>query len=118
MPETAPAPTLAALRAAVECACQPQGITLIEQGRAAVLAMPRDWVRAHLAGVAEAALDLSDEWEYRRLLELLDLLDDVVLLRRFVTPGLSSADKHIRQAAEDFQTPGRFRLQYANIYVS
>jgi hypothetical protein len=69
--------------------------------------MPRHWVLEHMASVASAALDLSDDWEYRRLLELFDLLDPE-LLRRFVLPGLSSADPDVRKAAEDLSSAIRW----------
>jgi hypothetical protein len=94
-------PSLESLWVAVELACQPQNASPILRGREMILAMPRRWVLEHVASVATAALDLSDYWEYRRLLELLDLLDPE-LLQRFVLPGLSSADPNIREAAEDF----------------
>jgi hypothetical protein len=95
-------PTIEALRAAVELACQPQNAWRIVQGREAVLAMPRPWVLEHVAAVADETLDLTDYWEYRRLLELLHLLDPT-LVRRFVSRGLSSPDPDVRDAAEDFR---------------
>lgn len=97
-------PPLELLRSAVENACQPQNAWRIEQGREAVLAMPRAWVLQHIAAVAEEALDLLDYWEYRRLLELLTLLDPE-LVRRFVARGLASSDPDVREAAEDFDRP-------------
>jgi len=97
-------PSVESLRAAVELACQPQNAWRIVRGRESVLAMPRHWVLEHVASVAAAALDLSDHWEYRRLLELLDLLDPE-LVRRFISLGLSSADPDVREATEDFHRP-------------
>jgi len=97
-------PSLEALRAAVELACRPQNAGRIVRGREAVLAMPRPWVLEHVAAAAEEALDLNDYWEYRRLLEVLDLLD-ADLVRRFVGRGLSHPDPDVREAAEDFRRP-------------
>jgi hypothetical protein len=94
-------PTLDALRAAVQLACQPQVAGRIVAGRKQVLAMPRAWVLAHIERVAAEALDLADYWEYRRLLELAESLD-AGLLRRLVPLGLGSSDPDVREAAEDF----------------
>jgi hypothetical protein len=97
-------PSRESLRAAVELACQPQNAWRIVRGRETVLAMPRAWVLEHVGAVAEEALDLADLWEYRRLLELLDLLDPG-LVRRFASRGLSSPDPDVREAAEDYRRP-------------
>lgn len=56
----------------------------------------------HIEQVAIAALDLSDYWEYRRLLELAELLDPG-LLQRFVSLGLGNPDPDVHEAAEDFK---------------
>ena len=97
-------PMLETLRSAVELACQPQNAWRIVRGRETVLAMPRPWVLEHVRVVAEEALDLADYWEYRRLLELLDLLDPG-LVQRFASRGLSSLDPDIREAAEEYHRP-------------
>ena len=94
-------PTLDALRAAVQLACQPQNAGRIVAGRNQVLAMPRAWVLARVEQVAAESLDTSDNWEYRRLLELAELLD-AELVRRLVPLGLGSSDPDVREAAEDF----------------
>ncbi|MBX6316507.1 MAG: hypothetical protein IRY99_26880 [Isosphaeraceae bacterium] len=57
------------LRSGLELACQPQNAGLIVQGRSRVLALPRRWVLEHIEPLAIAVLNLSDYWEYRRLLE-------------------------------------------------
>jgi hypothetical protein len=69
-----------------------------------VLAMPRAWVLEKIEQVAAKSLDLSDYWEYRRLLELADLLDQG-LVRRLVLLGLKNSDDDVREAAEDYRTP-------------
>lgn len=94
-------PSLEGLRSRIELACQSTYAPYIEQGRSQVLALPRAWVLEHIENVATSALDLSDYWEYRRLLELAALLDSG-LLRRFVLLGLDNRDPDVRQAAEDF----------------
>jgi hypothetical protein len=94
-------PNLDDLRSAVQLACQPTYVPRIVAGRQSVLAMPRDWVLENIERVAEEVLDLSDEWEYRRLLELADLID-AGLVHRLAALGLRSDDSDVREAAEDF----------------
>ncbi|HWG47441.1 MAG TPA: hypothetical protein VN688_32050 [Gemmataceae bacterium] len=94
--------SLDALRSAVQLACQPQNASRIIAGRHQVLAMPRAWVLEKIEQVAAKSLDLSDYWEYRRLLELADLLDQG-LVRRLVLLGLKSSDDDVREAAEDYR---------------
>lgn len=100
-PRAAAEPTLEALRAAIQLACQPQNASRIVAGRQQVLDMPRGWVLERIERVASEALDLGDYWEYRRLLELAELLDSE-LVKRLVPLGLSNGDPHVREAAEDF----------------
>jgi hypothetical protein len=97
-------PSLEHLRAGVQLACQPTHMGPIERGRLQVLQMPRAWVRMHIHTVATDALDLNDYWEYRRLLELLAMLDPD-LIAPLVEQGLHSADPDVREAAEDFRNP-------------
>lgn len=94
-------PTLDTLRAAIQLACQPQNAGRIVAGREQVLAMPRAWVLEQFEQVAAEALDLADYWEYRRLLELADLLD-AELVQRLVPMGLGSSEPDVRETAEDF----------------
>ncbi len=57
------------LPAAIQLACRPQNTHRIIAGRQQVLAMPRAWVLQSIEKVATESLDLTDHWEYRRLLE-------------------------------------------------
>ena len=95
-------PSLDALRSAVQLACRPQNAGRIMAGRHQVLALPRDWVLERIEQVAVEALDLSDYWEYRRILELAALLNGA-LVQRIVAPGLNSLDPDVREAAQDFR---------------
>jgi hypothetical protein len=95
-------PSIDALRLAVQLACRPQNAGRIVAGRQQVLAMPRTWVIEYLERVAAASLNLSDYWEYRRLLELADLLDQE-LVQRLVLLGLDSTNADVREAAEDYR---------------
>lgn len=91
----------AELREAVRMACLAQYVPVIIAGRNRVLALPRPWVIQHLEAVSHEVVTLTDPWEYRRLLELADLID-TALLRRFVAIGLSSTDEEVREAATEF----------------
>lgn len=97
-----PEATIEALRNAVMLACQPTYVPRFVAGREQVLAMPREWVLVHLEQVAISALNLADYWEYRRLLELAQLLDPA-LVQRLVAIGERSGDADVREAAEDFR---------------
>jgi hypothetical protein len=67
-----------------------------------VLNFPRQWVLGTLIEEASKILDLSDSWEYRRLLELADLIDQE-LVQQIVKLGFSSKDEEVREAAEDYR---------------
>ena len=89
------------LKEFVEWACQPQNIDAIELGRKRVTSLDKKWLKDHLIDVAKDTLDLSDEWEYRRFVELVmaaipDLKDKVVEM------GMLSDNEDIREAADDY----------------
>lgn len=87
------------LRAAVELACSPAYVPYIIEGRKRVAAMPRPWVLGCIREAAGQALDLSDFWEYGRLLELLAEIGATDYLRELVTSGLQSQDADVRDMA-------------------
>ena len=95
-------PSLEELKTALQLACQPTSAHLIVDARNTVLAFPREWVLENIESAAMNSLDLSDYWEFRRLLELAKLLD-AALLQRIVTLGLASSDSDVLEAAQDFQ---------------
>jgi len=89
-----------AIGCALSFACQAQHIGNIQLGRAAILALPRPPVLDRIADVARVTLDFRDEWEVRRFLEVLWLLD-VRLLRSVASAQLASPNPEIREAAEE-----------------
>lgn len=91
------------LRIAVRRACEPTYVPYIEQGRSLVLGMSRPWVMQNIERTAVESLNLNDFWEYRRLLELLDLLDARDVLGRFISLGFESTDLDVREAATDYR---------------
>jgi hypothetical protein len=82
-------------------ACQRSSPSANRAGWRGILDLPRDWALRHLEPFAERELDLEDEWEYRRLLEVCALLDRG-LLERFIRRGLTSANPEVREAAAGY----------------
>jgi len=90
----------------LEFACTAQSIGAISAGREAFERLPREWLATHLEAIVETALDLMDEWSYRRFLELLagsmpDMFD------RYVNSGLTSKSVDIASAADDLRLRAR-----------
>ncbi len=85
----------------LELACQTQSVYNIMLGRNALAAIPHDWLLEQVEIAAEPLVRLDQEYEYRRLLELYELLD-AQLLGRLVERGLRSGNTEVREAAEDF----------------
>ncbi|MEK4526151.1 hypothetical protein CXK86_03610 [Paenibacillus sp. BGI2013] len=86
----------------IEWACQPQNTHPIEIARKKIKTIPSDWLIEHLPNVAKTAICLDDEWEYRRLLELLSeaipkLLDWGIVL------GINSKNEGIKEEANDYK---------------
>lgn len=52
-------------------ACKPQNATPIMIARRKIGEIDKDWLRVHFLEAAKAAVDFTDYWEYRRLLELI-----------------------------------------------
>jgi len=95
---------LATQRAAVEMflsyACTPTNMYSIELGRAGLLETPPRVVRDHLAHAVRTTINLSDEWELRRLLEILCFVD-VDMARGFASAAAVASDPEIAEAGED-----------------
>jgi hypothetical protein len=85
----------------LELACQAQHIANIQLGRNALWKLPREWLLAHIEIAAEPLLQLQEEWEFRRLLEVFWELDRE-LVRKYANQGLKSQNPDIREASEDF----------------
>lgn len=73
--------------------------------RQIILAMDRDWLRAHIGTVVTEILDSEEVsyWEYRRLAELLERVDHDVL-DRLLDRAAASQDADIREVAEDYRS--------------
>ena len=93
--------SLEVLEVLVGFACESQNTALIILGRANICKIDKSWLAQHLIEVAKSCLDLNDEWEYRRLFEL--VLEAVPELKQEVADiGFNSADDDIKEAAADY----------------
>ena len=97
---------LEVLTALLGRACQCQNTGNIVLARQAVATIPQACVSRVLESAIDKGVDLSDEWEYRRLLELLREIRSDRLVT-FIALGLKSNDVDIREAAEDYNAQGR-----------
>jgi hypothetical protein len=90
-----------AVRILLQQACQSQHVGNIQAAKDAIARIPEPWLLTMLEKTIDESLDLGDEWEYRRLLEV--LRDNVPeLLSIYIGRGLSSKDLEIREAANEF----------------
>jgi hypothetical protein len=83
-------------------ACQSQNDANIVLARQAIAAIPQPCISRVLERSIRRGVDLADEWEFRRLLELLREINSDQL-SALITFGLASNDADIREAAEDFK---------------
>ncbi|MFK7822134.1 MAG: hypothetical protein AB8G99_25790 [Planctomycetaceae bacterium] len=86
-------------------ACEAQNDANISYGRRAIVAVPRDWVVPRIHNVAKRSLNLADDWECRRLLELYSEIDHT-LLHQFASVCSASADPYLAEAGRDFLAAG------------
>lgn len=101
VPRLAPETRDAVMGYLLELACQCQNIANITLGRMALLALPREWVVQNIERYAQPLLELEDEWEYRRLLEVYQRLDDT-LVHRLALRGLTSPESEIQETAHEW----------------
>lgn len=96
-----PAETQAALlREALEMACTAQNMRNITLGRETLWALPREWLLRNLETAAQSTLNLDDDWEYRRLLEVAWHMD-LDLIRRLIQQGIQGDDSGVQATAQE-----------------
>lgn len=83
-------------------ACCAQSVGAIEAGRRIFGRLPEKWTENHFAEVAMTAVDFDDEWEYRRLLELLRIMNSKEM-PVCIDVGLRSENSEIVEIAKEFQ---------------
>ena len=94
------------LKMFVQWACESQNIANIELGRKRVSHLNKKWLQDHLIDAANDALDLSDEWEYRRFVELV-IVAVPELKKEAVEIGMQSNNADIREASDDYKNSER-----------
>jgi hypothetical protein len=82
----------------LSAACVAQNPLNIDLGRATIIAMPRSWVLENLEAAAEPLL--SDEWCYRRLLELCWKLDQE-LVQRLALRAVTDENAEIKELGRE-----------------
>lgn len=81
--------------------CVSHGHGAVDAIREVILSLPREWVLARIEAAAEPLLIDATYDEYRRLLELYELLDPV-LTQKLAMRAMQHWDPDIREAGEDF----------------
>ena len=86
----------------LERACQPTNDWPITLGREGILKIEPKWRLEHLLEAADYCIDYSDDWEYRRLLEVLHMAAPQ-LMPAVIRIGKESENEEVREAAQDFE---------------
>lgn len=92
-----------ALRILLESSCLGQNCVPIQLGRNKLKEVNKFWLQKHLIRVASSCINFSDEWEYRRLVELVievipELKDEILRI------GVDSENEDVREVVYDFKT--------------
>ncbi|MED1790098.1 hypothetical protein P4V47_21935 [Brevibacillus laterosporus] len=84
-----------------EYACKGQNTEPILLARNQLKKIPIGWLIQFFPEVAQKNIDFEDEWEFRRLLEL---VHEAIphLLKKYIEYGLMSQNEEVKEAAEDF----------------
>lgn len=90
------------LRVLIENSCLGQNYAPIELGRKKIDEIDKDWLKQHFLAVAESCIDFSDDWEYRRLLELIVCVIPE-LKAAALEFGKDSENEDIREVVEDYK---------------
>jgi hypothetical protein len=84
-----------------ELACQCQNIGNIMSGRQGILSLPRAWILEHIEDLAEPLLQLEDDYEWWRLLEVYDALDKQ-MAKRLALRAANHPNHTIKEAGESY----------------
>ena len=90
------------LQKLLEWACQPQNVTAIVTARNKISEIDKDWLKRYFIEVVRKCIDFSDDWEYRRLMELVvfvvpELKDDALELVK------NSENENIQEVVQDYK---------------
>lgn len=89
------------LKILIENACLGQNYAPIELARIKISDINAEWLKLNLLDVANSCIDFEDEWEYRRLVELIidvipELKNDILMI------GANLGNKEVQEVVEDF----------------
>ena len=70
-------------------------------GREKIGEINKEWINKQLPNIAKLCICFEDEWEYRRLLELIKIITPE-LLEWAISQGINSINEEIRETAKDF----------------
>ena len=82
-------------------ACQAQNDIPITIGRNCLKQFPVEWVSPKIKQTVFRFINITDDWDYRRLLELCELIS-TDLLKWAITLGADSTNPDIIEAVDDF----------------
>lgn len=86
----------------IQNACVGQNCGPIELGRKKIReVINRDWLIKYFIEVADENINYSDEWEFRRLVELV-MLCVPELKERVLAKGANSENEEVREVVEDY----------------
>ena len=86
----------------IQNACIGQNCGPIELGRKKIREINnRDWLIKYFIEVADENINYSDEWEFRRLVELV-MLCLPELKERVLAKGVNSENEEVREVVEDY----------------
>lgn len=90
------------LKVLIENACLGQNFGPIELARKKINEINKEWLNKYFLEVASSCIDYSDEWEYRRLVELVILVVPE-LKQKVLNIGKNSKNEEIREVVEDYK---------------
>lgn len=90
------------LKILIENSCLGQNYGSIEISRKKINEIDKVWLKQYLIEVASSCIDYSDEWEYRRLVELVVFVMPE-LKQEILKFGAQSENEEVREVVEDFQ---------------
>ena len=90
------------LKVLIENSCLGQNYGPIDISRKKINEINKDWLNQFLLEVASTCIDCSDEWENRRLVELVVLVLPE-LKQEVLKLGAQSENEEVREVVEDFQ---------------
>jgi len=101
VPHLEPHVSRAILSGFLELACQCQNEGNILSGKHGILSLPRNWTLEHIEELAEPLLVLEDDWEWWRLMEVYDSLDEE-LARKLALRSISHPHHNIKEIGQTY----------------